>query len=101
MCVWQGNTGKGKDRGAVALQQAYLRVVGLEEELQGSHSMPTFTCAPPLTSARSSCLSWRRAWPRFVRPGQPPQVWGEGGLGCVALGPWSVSAERHPVLSPA
>ena len=39
----QGNTGKGKDRGAVALQQAYLRVVGLEEDLQGSHSLPTFT----------------------------------------------------------
>ena len=39
----QGNTGKGKDRGAVALQQAYLRVVGLEEDLQGSHNLPTFT----------------------------------------------------------
>ena len=42
----QGNTGKGRDRGAVALQQAYLRVIGLEEELQGSHSLPTFSWAP-------------------------------------------------------
>ena len=50
----QGNTGKGKDRGAVALQQAYLRVVGLEEDLQGSHSLPTFTCA----AARLACC-----WP--------------------------------------
>ena len=44
-CALQGNTGKGRDRGAVALQQVYLRVVGLEEELQGSHALPTFTCA--------------------------------------------------------
>lgn len=36
---------KGKDgKGAVAIRQPYLRVVGLEEDIEGdSHNSPTFT----------------------------------------------------------
>ena len=36
----------------MALQQAYLRVVGLEEELQGSHTLPTFTYASNTFTSR-------------------------------------------------
>ena len=36
----------------MALQQAYLRVVGLEEELQGSHTLPTFTYASKICTRR-------------------------------------------------
>ena len=31
--------------GAVAVQVPYLRCVGLQEEAEGAHSTPVFTCA--------------------------------------------------------
>ena len=41
----QAKEGKKSDRTAVTLRQPYLRVVGLDEEAEGAHSTPTFTCA--------------------------------------------------------
>ena len=39
-----GQEKKARDtRDAVAIQVPYLRVVGLEEEAEGAHSMPVFT----------------------------------------------------------
>ena len=47
-----GSAGKQRDtKDAVAIQVPYLRVVGLEEEAEGAHSTPVFTCAPLLPQA--------------------------------------------------
>ncbi len=45
----QGGGGKKdkKDRlGSVAVRHPYLHVVGLVEEVEGAHTMPTFTYVP-------------------------------------------------------
>jgi hypothetical protein len=39
----QGSKDKKDTSGAVAIQVPYLRVVGIEEEVEGAHSTPTFT----------------------------------------------------------
>ena len=39
----QGGKDKRDTSGAVAIQVPYLRVVGIEEEVEGAHSTPTFT----------------------------------------------------------
>ena len=46
-----GKEAKRDTAGAVAIQVPYLRCVGLQEEAEGAHSTPVFTCAraqPPL-----------------------------------------------------
>ena len=49
--VQGGSAGKQRDtKDAVAIQVPYLRVAGLEEEAEGAHSTPVFTCAPSLLS---------------------------------------------------
>ena len=49
--VQGGSAGKQRDtKDAVAIQVPYLRVVGLEEEAEGAHSTPVFTCALSLLS---------------------------------------------------
>lgn len=41
-----GKTKNDKKTGGIAIQQPYLHVVGMDEEAEGAHSLPTFTCAP-------------------------------------------------------
>ena len=43
--------GGRKDVSAVALRMPYLRVVGLQEQAEGAHGTPDFTCGP-------SCVDW-------------------------------------------
>ena len=46
--VQGGSAGKQRDtKDAVAIQVPYMRVVGLEEEAEGAHSTPVFTCGHP------------------------------------------------------
>jgi hypothetical protein len=43
----QGGKEKRDTSGTQAIQMPYLRVVGIEEEVEGAHSTPTFTCVLP------------------------------------------------------
>jgi hypothetical protein len=55
-----GQERKARDtRNAVAIQQPYLRVVGIEEEAEGAHSTPVFTweTLPCVTQAHAEKTS--------------------------------------------
>ena len=38
----------------MALRMPYLRVVGMQEEAEGAHGTPDFTCAPDALPAHAS-----------------------------------------------